>query len=654
VAQSGGNLPYASIKTSASFADFALNVENTNSTSGQGLGLRIVSGSTASDLPLYVRDRTNATTLFSVGGTGAATFAGDVKIGSAAAPTYGTAGKLYVYGGPARLNLNGADSTWIKGLTLTPTGDNFRHVHQYAWSNTGNSVATKWVKEINGTETDMMTLTDGNFAVAGSVTTGGNLTLPAAPAASNRYILTGTNNTGTGQLTIQAGGGSTGWGGNLNLFETAHATKGGWVGVGLGVAGAKFTVNSAGFSESGEVASIDRTGAATFAGQVTISSAAPYQLLTATTGTNYAYTEYVNTGNNLRIGLENSAGASIVPGAPAYAAFVASVGARSLVFATNNIVRQTIDSAGSISFSGSVTTSGVIGIGTSAIAGIGLSQGGDPGTFIFSNPNAWIGGRFAPERAATTGNAFAVSGQIRVSSGTQTRGATFMADLPGGAGTITNHTYFYANGAGDRLVPNGSYSFYADSAAGPAYIGSTTPSTGVGFGALQVAGGIYVGAASVFAGDVAFNVGRNTVGDAFYSYSTNVFTFGSGNAAQSARIFSGGNAALTFDTSRGATFAGTVTTLGRILAIGTIRTAAYTVTTSDHVVVCNNATTPFTVTMIAASSNTGRQFIIKNKGVATITVDATSLGTIDGSNTMTLTTNQAATLVSDGVQWNRI
>jgi hypothetical protein len=79
-AQSGGNLPYVSIKPVSTFADFALGIENTNSTSGQGLGLRIVAGSTASDLPLYVRDRTNATTLFSVGGTGAATFAGAVSI----------------------------------------------------------------------------------------------------------------------------------------------------------------------------------------------------------------------------------------------------------------------------------------------------------------------------------------------------------------------------------------------------------------------------------------------------------------------------------------------------------------------------------------------------------------------------------------------
>jgi hypothetical protein len=83
LAQSGGNTPYVSIKPVSTFADFALGIENTNSTSGQGLGLRIVAGSTASDFPLYVRDRTNATTLFSVGGTGAATFAGAVTVGGA-------------------------------------------------------------------------------------------------------------------------------------------------------------------------------------------------------------------------------------------------------------------------------------------------------------------------------------------------------------------------------------------------------------------------------------------------------------------------------------------------------------------------------------------------------------------------------------------
>ena len=134
--------------------------------------------------------------------------------------------------------------------------------------------ATAAMKFVTGAynNTPAFTLAAGSTGAAtfaGAVTTGGNLTLPAA-SAGYRLIATGTNNTGTGQLVIQAGGGSAEWGGTLNLFETAHATKGGYVGVGLGVSGAKFTINSSGFSDSGEVASIDRSGNATFAGAVTI------------------------------------------------------------------------------------------------------------------------------------------------------------------------------------------------------------------------------------------------------------------------------------------------------------------------------------------------------------------------------------------------
>jgi len=81
VAQTGGNLPYASVKWGG--GDFGLAIENTNAVAGQGLGLRIIAGSAANDLPIYVRDRTNATTLFSVSGTGAATFAGAIKLANA-------------------------------------------------------------------------------------------------------------------------------------------------------------------------------------------------------------------------------------------------------------------------------------------------------------------------------------------------------------------------------------------------------------------------------------------------------------------------------------------------------------------------------------------------------------------------------------------
>ena len=122
----------------------------------------------------------------------------------------------------------------------------------------------------------------------------------------------------------------------------------------------------------------------------------------------------------------------------------------------------------------------------------------------------------------------------------------------------------------------------------------------------------------------------------------------------------GGTALTLTNSTRAATFAdavtitGTLTTSsGRVVATS-IKTTTYTLATTDHVIVCNHASTPFTVTLIAASANTGRVFVVKNKGAATVTLLATSLGTIDGSNTRDLSTNQSFTLCSDGVQWNII
>lgn len=114
VAQSGGNLPYVSIKTNTSFADFALNIENTNSTSGQGLGLRIIAGSTASDLPLFVKDRTNGSTLFSVAGNGNVATNGNLTVSGTGAQAVGGTG--------ATLSIAGTSA--IKGVrTATATLD---------------------------------------------------------------------------------------------------------------------------------------------------------------------------------------------------------------------------------------------------------------------------------------------------------------------------------------------------------------------------------------------------------------------------------------------------------------------------------------------------------------------------------------------------
>lgn len=89
-------------------------------------------------------------------------------------------------------------------------------------------------------------------------------------------------------------------------------------------------------------------GALWVGGQLTISAPAPYHLLTATAGTNYAYTEWLNTSGGLRIGIENSIGTGVVPGAAPYAGFISQVTAQPLVIATSNAIRMTIAATGAI------------------------------------------------------------------------------------------------------------------------------------------------------------------------------------------------------------------------------------------------------------------------------------------------------------------
>lgn len=98
---------------------------------------------------------------------------------------------------------------------------------------------------------------------------------------------------------------------------------------------------------------------------------------------------------------------------------------------------------------------------------------------------------------------------------------------------------------------------------------------------------------------------------------------------------------------------GKVTTSGVSRAIS-VKTTAYTVTASDHFIIGNHATVAFTVTLVAASSNTGREYIFQNKGAANMTIDATGLGQITNAtanNTIVLTTGQSLRIISDGATW---
>ena len=82
------------------------------------------------------------------------------------------------------------------------------------------------------------------------------------------------------------------------------------------------------------------------------------------------------------------------------------------------------------------------------------------------------------------------------------------------------------------------------------------------------------------------------------------------------------------------------------------KTAAYTMTVTDDVILCGAGNQTFTVTLPAASEATGKVYHIKNVGTGTITVDGNGSETIDGGTTAILTVQyESITILSSGSEW---
>ena len=80
------------------------------------------------------------------------------------------------------------------------------------------------------------------------------------------------------------------------------------------------------------------------------------------------------------------------------------------------------------------------------------------------------------------------------------------------------------------------------------------------------------------------------------------------------------------------------------------KTANYTATTAEGIILCNGT---FTVTLPTAVGIQGKVFNIKNTGTGTITVDANGTQTIDGQLTQLLEDQyMSLQIVSDGANWN--
>jgi hypothetical protein len=139
-------------------------------------------------------------------------------------------------------------------------------------------------------------------------------TLNASTAGAGGFIATGDN---SGSLALQTAGTT------AVTIDTSQR-----VGIGTASPTQALTVN-------GQMLSVASSGAS-------------FKNITPTTGNNYMWLG--NTGNNLYVGKESSAGGTLFVGSSAYAAVIGNDGAYPLQFATNNNVQATIDSSGVLSF----------------------------------------------------------------------------------------------------------------------------------------------------------------------------------------------------------------------------------------------------------------------------------------------------------------
>jgi hypothetical protein len=85
----------------------------------------------------------------------------------------------------------------------------------------------------------------------------------------------------------------------------------------------------------------------------------------------------------------------------------------------------------------------------------------------------------------------------------------------------------------------------------------------------------------------------------------------------------------------------------------TVTTTPYTVLSTDHTLIVDDAIGIMTIDLLAAASESGQRLQIKKIGnTANVIIDANGSETIDRGLTATLTTQyENLTIVSDGTEW---
>ena len=229
---------------------------------------------------------TNRWGIYQAGASDLNYFAANMLLGS----TSNNGNKLQVTGSGNFTNILSVNTANINGVSLTVNGNTGGGIKQrfinQASSGLYNFEIGTHISASNAFEIGVSSLVDGTtfgniFKISntgaatfsGALNVGGNQTFTGV-AGTTRYIITDEASTGTGRLIIQAGAGSSAFGGAINLYAASNPTYTGDVAIGLSATtGAKFRVNSSALDGGNDLMTIIRStgnllvGTTTDAGQ---------------------------------------------------------------------------------------------------------------------------------------------------------------------------------------------------------------------------------------------------------------------------------------------------------------------------------------------------------------------------------------------------
>ena len=337
--------------------------------------------------------------------------------------------------------------------------------------------------------------------------------------------------------------------------------------------------------------------------------------------------------------------------------------ARTLTLSGNATLNQDVSSTGTPTFStvtsgaGSVTVPALTTTGDTntgvyypAADTVAVTTGGAERLRVDSSGNVGIATVSPGQKLDVTGNING-SGFLRSTSGGQT--TQIQHDGTNGSVSSSTQLLIYSNGANATVFHTNSTERWRINSAGHLMAGADN-SYDIGASGATRPRNVYIAGTTALGGDVTVGGGTTASllkflepsgsGTNYTAFKAQAqagdvtYTLPAADGTSGQLLSTNGSGTLSWATAGGAS----------VLS----KSANYTVQTSDGsnvVVLCTNT---ITITLYAASGNSGKIVNIKNNGTGTITIDANASELIDGALTQVIPTQYVSlSLVCDGTGW---